>query len=268
MVSASLTRDLHGESLKSDRDNGTVTPPKESLEDRLAALEDRVARLESGGVSIDFDEGDSPLLQVDLFGDFWSAEQPPSPEPERPARMGAPQKMSDEVFSQLRDRYVNWIELFWPEIEELTSSPGDVTDFRERLLQRFPARDGDRLFQMLLANVPGLLAYLSSRRNTGDPRRMAYVLAGLSGGLTWKYSVERGIKSLSLERIGFRAMREHIQRHHPAWYRDLMADSTRPNAIAKIPSDCGECKRFKTRPDRIIPALEVRPYPLPANKET
>jgi hypothetical protein len=252
---------LYGESLKNVIDNGTVTTQNKSVEDRLAALEARMELLESGGVKLDFDADGSPFFSVDLYGDDWSTERTPNPQPEKPRKMGAPQKMADEVFSQRRDRFVNWIELFWPEIEELTSSPGD--EFRVRLLQRFPARDGDRPFQMLLANIPGLLAYLSSRRNTGDPRRMAYVLAGLSGGLTWKYSLERGIKNPSSESIAFRAMREHIQRRQPAWYRDLMSDSTRPKAVARIPSGCEECGRFKTRPDRIIPALEVRPYPLP-----
>ena len=89
---------------------------------------------------------------------------------------------------------------------------------------------------------------------------MAYVLAGLSGGLTWKYSLERGIKNPSRVRTSFRAMREHIQRHHPARYRALMAESTQAEAITKIPRNCGECVRFKSRPDRVMPALQARPY--------
>jgi predicted nucleic acid-binding protein len=56
-------------------------------------------------------------------------------------------------------------------------------------------------------------------------------------------------------------MREHIQRHHPAWYRDLTAKLTQAKAIKKIPPHCKECERFRTRPERIIPALQVRAYP-------
>jgi hypothetical protein len=261
MVNVSLARNLCGESLKNVVDNGTVTTPKKSLEDRITALEERVMRLESGEMSIDLDDDSSSLFHVDLYGDLWSTEQPPNPQPERVTKMGAPKKMSDEDFAQRRDNYVNWIESFWPEVEQLTSSPENEADFRKKLLQRFPSREGDWIFQMLIANIAGLLAYLSSRRNTGEPRRMAYVLAGLSGGLTWKYSVERGIKNPSLEHIGFRAMREHIQRHHPAWHRDLTSKPTQAKAIKKIPPRCQECVRFRSRPEKIIPALQVRPYP-------
>ena len=111
---------------------------------------------------------------------------------------------------------------------------------------------------MLLANIAGFHGYLNSKRNTREPRRMAYVLAGLSGGLAWRYSVERGIKHPSNVRVHFRAMGEHIRRHHPAWYRALTAQSSQAKAIASIPPRCPECERFKSRPDRILPALQVQ----------
>jgi hypothetical protein len=255
MVGVSPTPNLCGESLKNVIDNGTATTPKKSLEDRITALEERVMLLESGGMSIDFDDVSS-LSQVDLYGEYGDTVQPPKPEP---TRMGAPQKMTDGDFELRRDDYVRWVEGLWPEFDEVTSSPGGDGELREKLLRRFPARDGDRLFQMLLVNVFGLHDYLTSKSNTGEPRQMAYVLAGLSGGLTWKYSLERGRKNPSKERVQFRAMREHIERRHPAWYRDLTTESSQAKAIAKIPPGCLECKRFRSRPERIIPALQVRP---------
>jgi hypothetical protein len=170
----------------------TVTPENKFLEDQIAALERRVTLLELAGHAFDVEENESPLGTMDLYGDCATPEQPTKPHPKR---RGAPQKMKDEDFEPRRDDYVRWVEALWPEFEEVTSSPGSDGELKEKLLRRFPARDGDRLFQMLLANISELNCYLTSKSNTGEPRRIAYVLAGLSGGLTWKYSLERGRKN-------------------------------------------------------------------------
>ena len=255
VVGISLVRNLYGGGKKNALVSRTVTPENKSLEERLAALEERVTHLESAGeefASVD----ESSLDAVDLYGDCTILLQPSKPVP----KMGAPQKMSDEDFGRRRDSYVKWVEALWPEFEKATSAPLYAKQVRKRLLNRLPARAGDQLFQMLLANISGFCGYLMSRRNTREPRRIAYVLAGLSGGLTWRYSLDRGIRNPSKEHIHFRAMREHIRHHHPAWYRELMTKSTQLKAITKIPPACEECERFKSRPERLMPALQVRPY--------
>jgi hypothetical protein len=237
------------------------------MEERLAALEKRVADLEAdaeGGWDADY----SSFGPVDLYGDYGATQQPPS-KPLSKKKMGAPPKMTQENFAHWRDNYVRWVEALWPELEEATSSPAEGdNELRDKLIRRFPAREGDRLFQALLTNVSGLRRYLASKSNTGQPRRIAYVLAGLAGGHAWSYSLERGRLNPSEERVHFRAMREHIKRHHPAWYSALTKESSQAKASATVPADCPECERFKLRPDRILPALEVRPIPPNESSKT
>jgi hypothetical protein len=264
VVGVSLGRDLCDGSLKNALVSKNTTPENKSLEEQLDAPKERLSHAESSDVDLDFKE-DSALGPVDLFGDYTVPKQLST---QVPKKIGAPHKMTKETFERQRDDYVIWVEALWPEFEEVSSPPGDVGEFQQKLLYRFMNRDGDMLFRMLLANVVPLHEYLTSKSNTGEPRRMAYVLAGLSGGLTWRYSLERCRKNPSSKDIGFRAMREHIQRCHPAWYRDLTAESSQAKAIAKIPRNCPECERFKKRPDQIIQALQVRPSPRTANPES
>jgi len=238
----------------------TATPENKFLEDRISALENRVAHLESlSDDSILEDWKDHAYNSIDIYGELVSPEAMTKPVRNK---MGAPKKMTDEAFEKRRDQYVYFVEALWPEFEEVLSTTVEVSEFEAKLRLRFPARGGDPLFQMLLKSVHEFHRYLRNKRFTGEPRQMAYVLAGLSGGLSWTYSLVRGIKKPSKQPIHFRSMREHIRRHHPAWYRNLMEKGSQEMALHKVPKGCRECKRFNEWPACLIPALQVRAFPL------
>jgi hypothetical protein len=97
---------------------------------------------------------------------------------------------------------------------------------------------------------------LQSGRYTGEPRQIAYAIAGVPE-LAWRTSLDRGTKNPSSLRITLPAFADHIRRHNPKCLKALIRTGTTPETLRLLRSCCEECRRLAAKPERVRRALQI-----------
>jgi hypothetical protein len=169
---------------------------------------------------------------------------------------GRSHKITPHDFANRRDRMVNLVESLWPELEPILSRAyGSPRELKRTLLNHFPAWKTEGVFRFLRGVGHPLWKYLDVRKVL-KPRKLAYAMAGVPT-LTWRSSEDRCVREPSKSPVHFNAMRNHIQDCHPKWYSRLLKEGITPKTRKMLPEECGECKRFIKRPDRIMAAIRT-----------
>jgi len=245
----------------------------ESIEERLQDHEERIRTVESerDHEGIDAFLSGKPSVGVyELYGEMISTEQPPV----AGRKVGKPPSISSRDFAIRRDRMVYFFEGSWQELEPILASRFKTpAALKAALIAIFPGREGSEPLQRVLANVEQLWHHLQSQK-TLIPRNLAYAMAG-APELTLRSSLDRcePSKEPCELPIHFYAMGDHIRRRHPRWFACLVAESSTEimptlKALKMLPARCPECKRFRSRPERIFPAICAMCVPAQYPKES
>ncbi len=202
-------------------DNSTHTlPAKREFDARrsIQALQKRIAKLESAVADLiaarnaDFDE---------------------LPQAER-KRPGPKPRHRGMIFSD-RDRLVEMLEYYWPEIEPMCS-PRPNGEGLKRVLESIPGQALGRYefpAKHLLVHLSQVLEFVLGDRFRGDPRQIANAFAGFPNVSVWT--------SLKLcqgrpfdNPIGNRAIRAYVRRKHRELHGRLTADYSLTNFATAI----------------------------------
>lgn len=217
----------------------TVLPPQEldaateikALKAEIRALKGRIARLEAR--SADQDQVPESLRPT--------TEQPPVKRGPRP-------KHSLWMYRD-RDRFVQFLQQHWPEIEPLCGPKPNMHAWR-MLLEAFPIHSFGHegaTAERLLDRVGFIEEFLTNKRMRerfhNDPRVLAGALAGVPGVGLWR-SLKLCPPSSCKFLVRERAMRSYIQRKHPTLHEALLAGMNLPQLIAWM-------KEYRTR-DKVL----------------
>ena len=148
--------------------------------------------------------------------------------------------------------------VYWPDLEPILSRACESPrELKRTLLLYFPEWKTDAAFKFLRGVGHPLWKYLNDTKYL-KPRKLAYAMTG-APTLASRSSLDRcELKEPSTSPIHFNAMRNHIQDCHPKWYFRLLKEGITPTTLKMLPKECGECKRFIKRPDRIMAAVNVQ----------
>jgi hypothetical protein len=157
----------------------------------------------------------------------WSSEL--SPERKKPG----PKSINDAALISRRDRMIQMLESYWPELEPLCWPKPDERSL-QNLLRRIARNERQshgrhaHVADHLRENLPGVVKFLSSGRFRRDPRQIANAFAGSDSMGIWR-SLKRCQAHRSNEPIWQRAVRAYICRKHARLFAKLAADFSLPN---------------------------------------
>ena len=123
-----------------------------------------------------------------------------------------------------RDDLIDMLESYWPEILPTCSplTPNDLHRVLEAITTRGQKRQTEAA-QHLLQNFDVLIGFLQSDRYRGEPRHIAYALAGVPHVSWWrslKYCGKREHRPMIPR--GHRAIRDYLKRKQPEVYKCLL----------------------------------------------
>jgi hypothetical protein len=121
-----------------------------------------------------------------------------------------------------RDRLVEMLEYYWPEIEPMCS-PRPNKEGLKRVLESIPGKALGRYdypAEHLLAHLSNVLEFVSANRFRGDPRQIANAFAGFPNVSVWT-SLKLCQASPCNNPIGNRAIRAYLRRKHRELYGSL-----------------------------------------------
>jgi uncharacterized small protein (DUF1192 family) len=175
------------------------------------------------------------------------AEQEPDVDrlPKTGSRKRGPKSKHHPLLLSDRDRMVEMLESFWPEIEPLcTPRPNSVE--LKRVLKAIGGQMQGRYKDSathLLRSLPVLVSFLYGDRFRSNPRNIANALAGVPRISTWRSLKICQASSCNLA-IGDRAIRAYTLRKHPALHEKL-------NIARSMASFAGVLKTYSTKDARL-----------------
>jgi hypothetical protein len=129
----------------------------------------------------------------------------------------------------------------------------------EHLLQVFkkvsPGAQTNWPYLHVTENIGALWEFLKSGRYKGEPRQIAYALAGVPE-MSWRSSFDYCTKNPSQQHINLPAFVDHIRRHNPKCLRDLEANGVTEENRKLLGRCCMECHRLASKPKLIVRALQ------------
>jgi hypothetical protein len=143
-----------------------------------------------------------------------------------------PRSIHDVSLISERNRLIQMLEAYWPEIEPLTR-PKPKADALEKLLQQIACLENQlsnsqgrhaHAAEHFLKHFQELVKFLLSDRFRHDPRQIANAFAGFPNMGTWR-SLKRCQAHPSNEPIGQRAIRAYILRKNPRLYARAFSGS-------------------------------------------
>lgn len=212
-----------------------------SLESSLSALADRIAGFDYAGFT------QSDICSNVSFGE--DDIQPLKPVPVV-LRRGRRPRISLEEFARRRDDLVVFIEVRWPWLVDVFARRESMENILQALTIASPGGEDTWQYRKLKNHIAQLWEFLNSGRYRGEPRNIAYAMAALPE-LTWRSSLDWGMKNPSPLHIFPAAFADHIRRHNPACWSVLGSHGVTPEALKLLKTCCDECKRWATRPERV-----------------
>jgi hypothetical protein len=197
-------------------------------------LQQRVAKLES--------------IVADSMGmalHDWSSDL--SPERKKPG----PKSIHDVALISRRDRLIQMLESYWPELEPLCEpnpDPRSLGNLLRRIArrERHPTNNGRhaQAAEHLLKDLADLGDFLSGDRFRHDPRQIANAFAGSEDMGVWR-SLKRCQAHPSNEPIGQRAVRAYIFRRNRRLFDRLSADYSLPNFVSSLRAYRGKDSKLR-----------------------
>jgi hypothetical protein len=203
------------------RDNSTQTLPASPEFDAkrsIHTLQKRIAKLESSVADL------MAARNAEFEGLPQAEHKRPGPKPRHGGMI-----LSD------RDRLVEMLECYWPEIEPMCL-PWPNREGLKRVLESIPGQAlgrHDYFAKHLLAHLPHVLRFVVSNRFRRDPRQIANAFAGFPNVSVWRSLKICQAKPCN-NPIGSRAIRAYLRRKHPKLHGRLTADYSLTNFATAI----------------------------------
>jgi hypothetical protein len=238
-------------------ENGNVAKSAQKFElsllaERVARLENRIAALEKNA-SEPSDDGVIDLSQsrYTLFseGDDGPIESEPVT-----SKRGRPPLMPRARRDRQRDDLINFIEPRWPDLLRHMKPRKGLEHLLQTLKNVSPGAETTWPYLHLTGNIGSLWEFLQSGRYKGEPRQIAYAMAGVPE-MTWRSSLDACTKHPSRLHINLPAFKDHIRRHNPELLRSLVVDSATEGNLRQLAKHCAECRRVAARPELVLRAL-------------
>jgi len=231
-----------------------LTEKTADSEKRIAALEKRVADLERGLA----ESGDEDLegLLGSRYGYFGDDDSDPVEPPAVVLKRGRRPRIPPGAFAWRRDELVHFVELRWPKLLGQFNERRSLENLLQTLKSASPGASDVWAYRQLTEHIGILWQFLQSGRYKGEPRQIAYAMAGLPQ-LTWRSSLDYCNRNPSPLPINLAAFADHIRRHSPKCFDALQTDGPTPQNLRLLRTCCEDCRRLATRPDRVSRALQV-----------
>jgi hypothetical protein len=225
-----------------------LTEKIKKLEKRVAELEKRLAEPSNNSGAIDlsdpryklFDDGVSEIVEF----------------VESTSKRGRPPIIPRAILARQRDELVVFIEVRWPDLLMHMRSPKSINDLLEAIRKASPGAQTIWPYIHLIENIGALWEFLNDKRYTGEPRQIAYAMAGVPD-MKWRSSLNTCTKYPSGLPIHPSAFKDHIHRHNPDLLHSLVATGATESNLGRLAKHCDECSRLSTEPKRVLEALEA-----------
>jgi hypothetical protein len=239
--------------------NSTQTDEIIRLTAKIAAHEKRVATLESSLSALSIriaysDYGD--YEQSDLTEHIYFREDGSKPVKPTSNRRGRRPRIQSEEFAQRRDDMVVFLEVRWPWIVDAFNQRKSIESILQALTKSSPGGQDTWAYRKLIDHLDQLWEFLNSGRYTGEPRQIAYTVAGLPE-LKWRSSLDWGTKNPSLLDIHPAAFLDHIRRHNPKGLAILESQGATRNALKVLKECCAACRKLAALPNRVEVILQA-----------
>jgi hypothetical protein len=215
------------------------------LEKRLAALEENASELSNDGV-IDLSQSRYRVFRENDDG-------PIDPLPITVRRGRTPLIPSAQLERQ-RDDLINFIEPRWPDLVKHMKMRKGLEHLLQTLKKVSPGAETTWPYLHLTENIGALWEFLQSGRYKGEPRQIAYAMAGVPK-MAWRSSLDACTKRPSRLHINLPAFKDHIRRHNPKLLRTLVADGATAANLRQLAKHCEECRRLAAKPGQVEKAL-------------
>lgn len=223
------------------------------LAERVARLEKRLAALEKNA-SEPSDDGSIDLSQsrYRLFSD---GDDGPVDPPPITARRGRTPLIPRAQLERQRDDLINFIEPRWPDLVKHMKMRKGLEHLLHTLKNVSPGAQTTWPYLHLTENIGALWKFLQSGRYKGEPRQIAYAMAGVPD-MTWRSSLDACTKQPSRLHINLPAFKDHIHRQNPELLRSLVADGATAGNLRQLAKHCDECRRLAAKPGLVEKALK------------
>jgi hypothetical protein len=134
----------------------------------------------------------------------------------------------------------------WASIERLLAT----------IMRACPGAESNDGYIQLTKHIGDLREFLKSGRYIGEPRQIAYALAGRPE-MKWRSSsFDYCTKNPSPQPINLPAFVDHIRRRNPNCLKSLLVDGVTDENRKLLKSYCVECRRLAAKPEWIKRALQ------------
>jgi hypothetical protein len=153
-----------------------------------------------------------------------------------------------------RDELVNFVEVRWPDLVKRIKRPKSLESLLQTIKDVSPGAQTSWPYLHLTENIGTLWEFLQSGRYTGEPRQIAYAMAGVPL-MAWRSSLDSCTKNPSRLHINFPAFTDHIRVHDSDLLRALVADGPTKSNIKKLAGLSDECRWLAAKPERVARAI-------------
>lgn len=233
--------------------NSTQKSELSLLAERVSRLEKRLAALENNPLEpSDDDVIDLAEKRYRLFkdGDADLADSEPII-----SRRGRDPLIPRAQLERRRDDLVNFIEVRWPDLVSHMRTRKGLEHLVQTLKNVSPGAQTTWPYLHLTENIGELWEFLRSGRYKGEPRQIAYAMAGVPE-MAWRSSLDACTKSPSRLHINPPAFKDHIRRHNPELLRTLLATGATQGHLKQLAKHCDECRRLAAKPKLVLQALK------------
>jgi len=224
------------------------------LTEKIAQLEKRVASLEKRYIEPS-DNNEVIDLSEAKYRLFNGGPSEPVESVAVTAKRGRPSLIPPAQLARQRDELVNFIEVRWPDLRRHMRRPKSIEDLLLAIKNASPGAQTNWPYIHLTESIGVLWEFLNDKRYSGEPRQIAYAMAGVPD-MTWRSSLNTCTKYPSALPINLPAFKDHIQRHNPELLRSLETTGATDQNLRKLAKHCDECRQLATQPKLVCRALE------------
>lgn len=224
-----------------------LTEKVANLEKRLVALENRLKESSEDSNVIDLSQETHKLLD--------NANRNPAESEPVASKRGRRPLIPPARFERQRDDLINFIEPRWPDLLRHMRKPKSLESLLLALKKASPGAETTWQYLHLTENIGALVEFLESGRYKGEPRQIAYAMAGVPD-MTWRSSLDACTKRPSRLLINAPAFKDHIRRHNGKLLRSLITDGPTEQNLRQLAKHCDECRRLGSNPQLIVKTLK------------
>jgi len=223
------------------------------LTEKIAQLEKRIEELENQVRDLNSYVFGTSQERYGIFAGFES--EPIKAEPP-PKRRGRPPEIAREEMARRRDYLVEFIEVRWPDLVGEMTREATLEGLLATIKRVCPGAESTEGYIKMTEHIGDLWEFLTSGRYQGEPRQIAYALAGRPE-IAWRTSFDYCTKNPSELPICPDAFLDHVRRHNPDCFHDLSDNGVTEENRKLLRRCCEECRRVAEQPEWITRALQA-----------